>query len=207
MPSTPQGLETPQHERGAGSMDSTIARRPTGRPPGPSRPLRERFLSMVEQTPTCWYWTARIDRDGYSRIKIDGRPVPAYRVAYELLVGPIPDGLEIDHACHNVDPTCSGGKTCRHRACVNPAHLEPVTGRENLARRDGHRTPDSFMATPMQWGELGRYPRKKTAVVTASRIRMGTASPGWAPGGSFDARWEADGDEFVVFARYMGGVA
>lgn len=57
----------------------------------------------------------------------------AHRVAYELLVGPIPSGLVLDHTCHN-GTNCSGGAECLHRRCVNPAHLELVTNRENILR-------------------------------------------------------------------------
>lgn len=60
----------------------------------------------------------------------------AHRVVYELLVGPIPDGLELDHTCHN-GTGCPGGHTCPHRACVNPAHLEPVPGVVNQRRGNG----------------------------------------------------------------------
>lgn len=49
---------------------------------------------------------------------------PAHRFSYEILVGPIPEGMELDHLCKN-------------RRCVNPAHLEPVTHHENLIRGNG----------------------------------------------------------------------
>lgn len=68
----------------------------------------------------CWEWLASRS-DGYGRVTWQGRQRPAHRVVYELLVGPIPAGLQIDHLCRN-------------RGCVNPAHLEPVTQRENLMR-------------------------------------------------------------------------
>jgi hypothetical protein len=54
---------------------------------------------------------------------------------YEVVFGPIPEGLEIDHTCHNVSTSCGGGPTCKHRRCVNPAHLEAVTTKVNCERR------------------------------------------------------------------------
>lgn len=73
----------------------------------------------------CWPWVASRDRQGYGRFVRVRAPEMAYRIAYELLVGPIPDGLVIDHLCRNPP-------------CVNPAHLEPVTRQENF-RRGLHR--------------------------------------------------------------------
>jgi len=61
----------------------------------------------------------------------------AHRIAYQLVVGPIPDGLVLDHLCHTRDPDCADNANCPHRRCVNPAHLEPVTRRENIARGRG----------------------------------------------------------------------
>lgn len=70
----------------------------------------------------CWPWMLRLNR-GYGEVGLVGRfyHVRPHRVAYELLVGPIPDGLVIDHLCRN-------------RSCCNPAHLEPVTVGENIRR-------------------------------------------------------------------------
>lgn len=82
----------------------------------------------------CWLWTGATTY-GYGVIGWTGRKTKrTHRLAYELLVGPIPAGLELDHTCHNADLTCAGGVTCIHRRCANPAHLEPVTGRTNVLR-------------------------------------------------------------------------
>jgi hypothetical protein len=87
----------------------------------------ERFWLKVDRQDQgeCWRWTGAV-AGGYGRFWIGpgrarGRPVQAHRFAYELLVGPIPDGLTIDHLCLN-------------KLCVNPAHMEPVTGAENSRR-------------------------------------------------------------------------
>lgn len=72
----------------------------------------------------CWIWTASVSTPGYGQVYLSGRNRIAHRLVYELLVGPIPEGLNLDHLCRN-------------RRCVNPAHLEPVTQRENLMRGVG----------------------------------------------------------------------
>lgn len=88
----------------------------------------DRFAAKVDQHgpisdlvgTRCWLWTAST-RDGYGQFWLPPTPIPAHRFAYEMHVGPIPDGLDIDHLC-------------RVRHCVNPSHLEPVTRRENVIR-------------------------------------------------------------------------
>lgn len=88
-----------------------------------SAPVSERLdrLSIPEPNSGCWLWTGAVDENGYPRIAIDGRNGRAHRVSYETHVGPIPDGLHLDHLC-------------RMPCCINPAHLEPVTVAENVLR-------------------------------------------------------------------------
>jgi hypothetical protein len=93
----------------------------------------------------CWEWTGAISKPsvanpsagGYGRVRtcVDGVAghVGAHRFVYETVVGPIPEGMQLDHKC--CDPVrCVGGNTCPHRRCCNPDHLEPVTGLENQRR-------------------------------------------------------------------------
>lgn len=91
---------------------TTDDRRPT---------LDERFWGKVDATGSCWEWIAYVNRYGYGEFHLEGRAALAHRVAYQLLVGSIPEGLQLDHLCRNTK-------------CVNPDHLEPVTGRINTLR-------------------------------------------------------------------------
>jgi hypothetical protein len=84
-------------------------------------PIGERIKFWTVISEGCWCWRGVIDRWGYGRITIGGRVGFAHRMSYEAFVGPIPDGLQIDHLCRN-------------RACCNPEHLEPVTGLVNTRR-------------------------------------------------------------------------
>lgn len=102
-------------------------------------PAEQRFWAHVTRgaDDECWPYSPVSERDGYGRINVhsDGQAaVLAHRYAYELMVGPIPDGLQIDHQCHEPDSGCVSGPACPHRACVNPAHLRPSTNRENSLR-------------------------------------------------------------------------
>lgn len=81
----------------------------------------------------CLVWTGSTSLSGYGRIMVGGQQKRAHRIAYELVVGPVPEGLVLDHTCHNRDATCFGGP-CFHRRCVNPLHLEVVTSGENTLR-------------------------------------------------------------------------
>jgi HNH endonuclease len=133
-----KGCRQPVHGRGWCRMHYTRWKR-TGTPSEdvPARrwtqSVPERFWSKVDTRgpDECWPWRPPVRPDGYGSFHRDGRGVPAHRVAYELEVGPVPDGLDVDHECHNRDESCPGGP-CAHRACCNPAHLKPATRRANL---------------------------------------------------------------------------
>ena len=88
--------------------------------------VEERLWPRVVVTGCCWYWTGAKIPTGYGSIRHQGKAKMVHRVAYEILVGPIPEGLELDHLC-------------RVRNCVNPDHLDPVTHQVNVSRgRTGH---------------------------------------------------------------------
>jgi hypothetical protein len=93
----------------------SLPRGPTGETP------HEQFLSLVDKTPCCWIWRGCWGSGGYGYLYLNGCFFQAYRLAFQLFVGVVPAGLELDHVC-------------RLPLCVNPTHLEPVTPEENRRR-------------------------------------------------------------------------
>lgn len=113
----------------------------------PDRPLRRRgphgaswsaeyFWQRVDKRgpDECWPWTKGLNDNGYGSLAFRAKSMLAHQVAYVLSVEPVPDGLELDHTCHDPD-VCAPGGDCPHRRCCNPAHLKPVTPSVNKRRR------------------------------------------------------------------------
>jgi len=102
---------------------ANAAKKPVGRP---ARPVIDRIMEKVLINETgCWVFGGGLDTWGYGAVSDeDGHKRGAHRVLYEKLIGPIPDGLTLDHLCRN-------------RRCCNPRHLEPVTIKTNLLRGFG----------------------------------------------------------------------
>lgn len=99
-------------------------------------PLLERIRRRIKISPGgCWLWSGAIAPNGYGSLGIGqrslsaARKIYAHRLSYELHVGAIPEGLDLDHLC-------------RVRHCVNPSHLEPVTRQENVRRGVGSNVGD-----------------------------------------------------------------
>jgi len=97
---------------------------------GGDHELARRFWSKVRVVgpDECWEWDKAVDRQGYGRFRVGGRAgqmQEAHRVAYQIAVGPIPPGFEVDHV---------RARGCRCRSCVNPMHLQAVTPKVNSQR-------------------------------------------------------------------------
>lgn len=85
----------------------------------------ERFLLGFSPEPMsgCWIWLKSLTPSGYGQVSFQGRATVAHRVSYQIFIGPIPEGLTLDHLC-------------RVRCCINPSHVEPVSRGENVRRGD-----------------------------------------------------------------------
>lgn len=133
----------------------------------PSRTTAERFARGYVSDPTgCWRWIKGKTTSGYGHFSIRGVYYQAHKIAYILHGGHIPPAFELDHLC-------------RHRWCVNPAHLEPVTHKTNVRRGSSTRlTPERVEAIRravtggLSYRQVG--PRFGVDYSTVSRIMTGT---------------------------------
>jgi hypothetical protein len=108
-----------------------------------------RWWQKVMPTDGCWHWTGTVGSNGYGRMAIrDRRGVQlsycAHRIGYEHLVGPVPDGYELDHTCENP-------------LCVNPAHLEPVSHKTNVLRGNSPHAKNAAKTMCHNGHELSGY--------------------------------------------------
>lgn len=103
--------------------------------------VNSKFWIRVERTDDdneCWLWSKGCISTGYGLFTITkAERILAHRYAWEWANGPIPEGMVVDHECHN-DTDCPGGKECLHRKCVNPAHLSLKTNAANLRASHKH---------------------------------------------------------------------
>lgn len=140
-PHSSRGLCQPHYDEAR--KKGTHTDYPLVRPP---KDPAERFFEKVDVTGPCWEWRGGVNEQGYGCFYAGpGAPkkdMYAHRWCWEHLVGPIPDGLTLDHLCRNT-------------ICVNPDHLEPVTNSENVRRRMFKRT----------WCASGRHLLEETATV------------------------------------------
>jgi hypothetical protein len=105
--------------------------------------LEARFWPKVDMTGDCWLWTASLDCNGYGKIGAGGdrgRTLCAHRVAWELVRGAIPDGLEIDHIC-------------RMRTCVRPDHLRLTSRKQN----NEHRVQEHALPRGVRLHHTGKF--------------------------------------------------
>lgn len=98
----------------------------------------ERFWAKVNKTEECWEWVAAKDTAGYGVFNFKGRLRGSHRVAWELARGDIPEGMFIDHMCHNP-------------ACVNISHLRLATPKQNVENRSGAQANSKTGVRGVSW--------------------------------------------------------
>jgi HNH endonuclease len=86
--------------------------------------LEQRIAERIRVEDDCWIWTRGTTREGYALLSVRNRTYVVHRLMYEILIGPIPEGLTLDHMCERP-------------SCVNPFHCELSTMRENILRGNG----------------------------------------------------------------------
>lgn len=105
----------------------------------------KRFWERVRYSPYCWEWQGALGSHGYGAITINNVRYLAHRYSYKETVGDIPQGLVIDHRCHN-------------KRCVNPSHLRPVTVKQNGENRKGLPSNNTSGIRGVTWNkQIGKW--------------------------------------------------
>lgn len=118
----------------------------------------ERFWQKVDKSGSCWEWMAGTNA-GYGSMSHEGKPKLAHRHSYELANGSIPEGMQIDHKCHN-------------RLCVNPGHLRVVTNKQNTEHQLGPNRNSSTGIRGVSWSKQTRRWRARVEHNGASRAKF-----------------------------------
>ena len=139
-----------------------------------------RFMAKVQQSSGCWEWMAVKNRDGYGRIRVNGRMILAHRLTYTHFIGEIPEGMVIMHTCNNP-------------GCVNPGHLRIGTQAENIAyciasgrRAKGERngavklTTTDIVYIRTSYGKLSQRELAETVGVDPSMVSRIIRGEKWA---------------------------
>lgn len=100
----------------------------------------QRFWDKVDTTGECWLWTAARNNTNYGVFSLNGKLVLAHRFSYEVVNGPIQNGLVIDHLCHTT-------------LCVNPSHLSACTHSENMWNRKGFQSNSKTKVRGVYWNK------------------------------------------------------
>lgn len=134
-------------------------------------PLPHMLNRIVKQDDGCWIWQQHLNRGGYGTVRLmalhPGHAVLVHRAMYELIVGPIPDGLELDHLC-------------KVTACCNPAHLEPVTRRVNMDRSTFQQRKVEARRALTHCRNGHEYTERNTHTTRLGRRRCRACSAAWA---------------------------
>lgn len=158
---------------------------------------QERFERHIDRTDTCWLWNGSTKAAGYGTFQIrrEGetkwRAVNAHRYAYELWVGPIPEGLQIDHLCATP-------------ACVRPDHLDVVTQAENLRRKSERIYARPFCHRGHEIAVVGRTKAGKCKACVSLRNKARWDKPARAERTHCPAGHPYDGDNLRIVKTKTG---
>ena len=119
----------------------------------------ERFWEKVDKTGECWLWTGACLPTGYGRFKYGGKLVYSHRLSYAWTNGEIPEGLHIDHRCHQ-------------RNCVRPEHLRLVTNAQNQQNRRGATRASATGVRGVSWDKRARKYQAQV-ILSGSKYHVG----------------------------------